>query len=49
LGAGSVIGAAILAPLRSRYSPDQLVACGVVLFAAATTALALLHRFAPVA
>jgi MFS family permease len=49
LGAGSVIGAAILAPLRSRYSPDQLVASGVVLFAAATTALALLHRFAPVA
>jgi MFS family permease len=49
LGAGSVIGASILAPLRSRYSPDRLVAVGVVLFAAATLALALIHQFAVVA
>jgi MFS family permease len=49
LGAGSVIGAAILAPLRSRYSPDRLVAAGVLLFAAATAALALLRTFSLVA
>jgi MFS family permease len=49
LGAGSVIGAASLAPLRRRYSPDALLAAGVVLFALATAALALLHQFALVA
>ncbi|MGD1092103.1 MAG: MFS transporter [Bryobacteraceae bacterium] len=49
LGAGSVVGAAILAPLRSRYSPDQLVAAGVLLFGAATMALSLTSRFVPVA
>jgi predicted MFS family arabinose efflux permease len=42
LGAGSVIGAAILAPVRSRFSVDWIVAAGVVLFAIATTGLALL-------
>jgi len=42
LGTGSVIGAAILAPLRSRYSVDTIVAVGVLLFAIATMALALL-------
>jgi MFS family permease len=49
LGAGSVIGAASLAPLLRRYSPDSLLAAGVVLFALATAALALLHQFALVA
>jgi MFS family permease/uncharacterized damage-inducible protein DinB len=42
LGAGSVIGAAVLAPLRSRHSVDKIVAVGVVLFAIATMALAFL-------
>jgi hypothetical protein len=42
LGAGSVIGAAALAPLRARYAVDVLVSGGVVLFAIATTGLALL-------
>ena len=42
LGAGSVIGAAVLAPLRSRYSVDRIVAAGVLLFAIATIGLALL-------
>jgi MFS family permease len=46
LGAGSVIGAAVLAPLRSRYSVDRLVAVGVVLFAIATVGLALLKTLA---
>jgi MFS family permease len=42
LGAGSVIGAAALAPMRSRYPVDRIVALGVGLFAAATIGLALL-------
>ena len=46
LGAGSVIGAAILAPLRSHYSPDRLVAVGIALFAAAAVALAMLRELA---
>jgi MFS family permease len=46
LGAGSVIGAAVLAPLRSRYSVDWIVAVGVVLFAMATAGLALLNTLA---
>ena len=45
LGVGSVIGATILAPLRHHFSPDQLIGAGVLLFAAATAALALLHQF----
>ncbi|MGH9558598.1 MAG: MFS transporter [Bryobacteraceae bacterium] len=45
LGAGAVIGAAILAPLRARYSPDRLVLAGIFLFAAAATALALITHF----
>jgi len=49
LGTGSVIGAAILAPLRTRYSPDRLVAAGSILFAVATSALAMIGQFAPVA
>jgi MFS family permease len=49
LGAGSVIGAASLAPLRQRYSPDVLLAAGVIFFALATAALALLHHFGLVA
>ncbi len=40
LGAGSVVGAAVLAPLRSRYSVDKIVAVGVMLFAIATVGLA---------
>lgn len=46
LGAGSVIGAAILAPLRRRFSSDVLLAVGVVMFALATAALALIQHFA---
>lgn len=46
LGAGSVIGAVILAPLRLRHSPDRLVMAGILLFAAATAALALFQQFA---
>jgi MFS family permease len=42
LGGGSVIGAALLAPIRSRYSVDSIVAVGVSLFAVATAALAFL-------
>jgi MFS family permease len=49
LGAGSVIGASLLAPLRVRYSPDRLVAAGMILFAGATAALALLTQFAVIA
>jgi MFS family permease len=43
LGAGSVIGAAILAPVRSRYPVDKIVAVGVILFAIATVGLASLR------
>jgi MFS family permease len=49
LGAGAVIGAAIFAPLRTRYSADALITVGVVFFAVATAALAMLHQFALVA
>jgi MFS family permease len=49
LGVGSVIAAASMGSLRARYSPDILVGYGVVLFAAATVALALVHQFALVA
>jgi MFS family permease len=49
LGAGSVIGAGLLAPLRARYSADQLVAAGGLAFAVATVGLALLHSFTLVA
>ncbi len=45
LGVGSVIGATALAPLRHRFSPDQLIGAGVLIFAAATAALALIHQF----
>ena len=43
LGAGSVVGASVLAPLRSRYSVDRIVPVGITLFAIATTGLALLR------
>lgn len=46
LGAGSVVGAAALAPMRSRYPVDRIVALGVTLFAAATIGLALLKTLA---
>jgi MFS family permease len=46
LGAGSVVGAAVLAPVRSRYSVDKIVAVGVVLFAIATIGLAALKTLA---
>jgi MFS family permease len=49
LGTGSVIGAAILAPMRSRYSVDQIVAVGVPLFAIATLGLALIRTLSLVA
>lgn len=44
LGAGSVAGAAFLAPLRARYSVDQLVSAGIVLFSGAIVGLAFLTR-----
>lgn len=46
LGAGSVIGAAALAPLRSHYPVDRIVAVGVVLFAIATIGLASMKTLA---
>jgi MFS family permease len=46
LGAGSVVGAAILAPVRSRHSVDKIVAVGVVLFAIATIGLASMKTLA---
>jgi MFS family permease len=46
LGAGSVIGAALLAPVRSRHSVDRIVAVGVLLFAIATLGLASLNTLA---
>src|SRR5262249_28087623 len=49
LGAGSVIGAGMLAPLRAVYWRDALVAVGAVAFAAATMALALIPSFGLVA
>jgi MFS family permease len=49
LGVGSVAGAAMLAPLRERFPADQLIATGVIVFASATAALALLHQFPLVA
>jgi MFS family permease len=49
LGTGSVTGAAILAPLRARYSVDRVLAWGVMLFASATAGLALFTTFTPVA
>lgn len=45
LGVGAVTAAALLAPLRARYSPGAVVAVGNLLFAAATLALALLGSF----
>jgi MFS family permease len=49
LGAGSVVGAAVLPPLRARYSADRLVGVGIVLFAVATLGLARIGHFTPVA
>lgn len=46
LGAGSIVGATMLAPLRVHFSADQLVGTGVIVFALGTGALALLHSFA---
>ncbi|MBZ5602035.1 MAG: MFS transporter [Acidobacteriia bacterium] len=49
LGAGSVVGAAMLGALRARYSPDRLIAAGAIAFALATVALAAIHSFLLVA
>ena len=49
LGAGAVLGAAMLAPLRAKYSSDWIAVSGTLLFAAATTALAIERRFTPLA
>jgi MFS family permease len=49
LGAGAVAGAAMLAPLRAKYSSDWIAVSGTLLFAAATTGLALERRFGPLA
>ena len=46
LGAGSVVGAALLAPVRSRHSVDKIVAVGIGLFAIATIGLASLNTLA---
>lgn len=45
LGAGSVAGATMVAPLRKRFTPDHLAPAGVALFAVATLGLALLKSF----
>jgi MFS family permease len=45
LGAGSIVGATMLAWLRVHCSADQVVAVGVIIFGLATAALALLHNF----
>ena len=45
LGAGSVLGAAILPKLWSRFSTDLLAASGTILFAAATAALVEARHF----
>lgn len=45
LGVGSVIGAAMFAPLRRRFSADRVIAGGAIMFGAATAALALLKSF----
>jgi MFS family permease len=49
LGAGSVIGAGMLAPLRARCSADWLAISGAVVFAAASVAVALIHSYTLVA
>jgi len=49
LGIGSVVGAAMLGALRARYSPDLLIATGVIAFALVTIVLATVHRFSIVA
>lgn len=46
LGAGSVVGAAALAPVRSQYSVDRIVSVGVTLFALATVSLAFVKTLA---
>lgn len=49
LGAGAVVGAALLAPLRARYSSDAVAVSGTLLFASATLGLAILRTFGPLA
>jgi predicted MFS family arabinose efflux permease len=49
LGAGAVIGAALLAPLRAAYSADAIAGSGTVLFAFASLALAWVRTFWPLA
>jgi MFS family permease len=49
LGAGAVAGAAMLAPLRAKYSSDWIAVSGTLLFAAATAVLAVERKFAPLA
>jgi MFS family permease len=49
LGAGAVVGAALLAPLRMRHSSDLVAGCGTVLFAIGTLGLAMLRSFWPLA
>ncbi len=49
LGAGSVIGAGMLGPVRARYSPDSVAMTGTLTFVAATIALATIHSFTLVA
>jgi MFS family permease len=47
LGAGAVIGATVLAPLRAEYSNDAVAVGGTILFALATLGLGLLRSFVP--
>ncbi len=49
LGAGAVVGATLLAPLRAQYTSDQIAVCGTVLFAIASFGLATLRSFWPLA
>jgi MFS family permease len=49
LGAGAVIGAAVLPPLRAAYSNDKVAVSGTILFALASFGLASLRSFWPLA
>ncbi len=49
LGAGAVVGAMMISPLRERYTADQVATAGNLLFACATTGLAVLGSFGALA
>jgi len=45
LGAGAVVGAALLAPLRHHFSSDRMAVSGTLLFTFATAVLAVVRSF----